>query len=110
MEPRMHFEPNEDRTQPVLIGTKVTLNMVLDALADGSTIDEVVQSSPELTKDQVVACLHFGSELVVEAYTEKMKAAKLLKNIIRKLKVKPITFTDAAGNKVDIRTMLDDQS
>lgn len=89
MEYHERFEPNVDRTKPSIKGTRVTLNMVFDKLAGGYPIDEILLSFPEITRDDVSACLHFGSELATEAYTERMKKAQILAARIRKLKFKP---------------------
>jgi len=102
MEHHRYFEPNEERTTPVIKKTGVTLPIVLEKFAEGLTVDEVVERLPEITKDQVLACLDFSSELAVEVFTERMKHAKKLADKFRQLKGKPIAFRDADGNILDI--------
>lgn len=97
-----YFEPNESRTTPIIKGTSVSLLEVLDRLAAGATVDEVAQALPNISREQVIACLHFSSELVVEAYTEKLRKWKVVADRIRKLKINPIVLKDADGNVIDL--------
>lgn len=47
--------------EPVIKGTRVTLRTVLASLADGDTVDEIVQSFPTLTREQVQAVIAFAA-------------------------------------------------
>lgn len=47
--------------QPVFKGTRVTLRTVMASLADGDTVDQIVQSFPTLTEQQVRAAISFAA-------------------------------------------------
>ena len=96
------FEPNEARTIPVIKGTQVTLNMVLAKLSQGVSNEDIIKSFPEITKDKIHACLMFATELTEEAYTERMKKAKIAADKFRNLKDKPFVFKDASGKETDL--------
>lgn len=47
--------------QPVLKGTRVTLNTVLSSLAEGATIQQILDDFPTLTEDHVRAAIAFAA-------------------------------------------------
>jgi uncharacterized protein (DUF433 family) len=46
--------------QPVLKGTRVTLNTVLSSLAEGATIEQILNDFPTLNEDHVRAAIAFA--------------------------------------------------
>ena len=62
--------------EPVIKGTRVTLRTVLASLAEGATIEEIVDDFPTLTEDDVRAVIAFaaasaGEDLPVPAIPGK---------------------------------------
>ena len=51
------------------------MSLILDLLAAGSTIEEIVSDYPQLTRDDVLACIAYGSEMSRERYVD-IPAAK----------------------------------
>ena len=47
--------------EPVIKGTRVTVRTVLASLAEGGTIDEIVNDFPSLNKKQVQAMIAFAA-------------------------------------------------
>ncbi len=47
-------------------GTRIMVSVVLDNLAAGSTPDEIIESYPTLTKEDVKAAIAYGAELAKE--------------------------------------------
>lgn len=47
-------------------GTRVTVSSVLDNLAEGLPIEEIVRSYPPLTVDDVRACMAYAAALAHE--------------------------------------------
>jgi uncharacterized protein (DUF433 family) len=52
--------------EPVLRGTRVTLRTVLASLADGDSIEQIVQSFPTVSAEQVKAVIAFAAASVQE--------------------------------------------
>jgi len=50
--------------RPRVAGTRVRVVDVLDALAAGDTIDELVVDLPYLTREDVLACISYGARAV----------------------------------------------
>lgn len=48
--------------RPVFRGTRVPVEVLFENLEDGLTIDEIVESYPSLSKDDLVACLYNAGE------------------------------------------------
>ena len=52
------------RGKPVVVGTRITVELILEKLAAGETIDQLLQAHPRLTKDAVLAALAYAVEAV----------------------------------------------
>lgn len=50
--------------QPVIEGTRITAQTVLEFLGAGDSIEEVLEEYPALDRDDVLACLRFSSEMM----------------------------------------------
>jgi uncharacterized protein (DUF433 family) len=48
--------------QPCIRGMRITVYDVLSYLASGMTEDEVLSDFPELTRDDILACLSFAAD------------------------------------------------
>lgn len=48
--------------KPVIAGTRITVELILDKLAAGETVDEIINAHPRLTKGAVQAALSYASE------------------------------------------------
>ncbi len=48
--------------KPVVAGTRITVELVLDKLAAGQTIEDLLSAHPRLTRKGVLAALAFASE------------------------------------------------
>ncbi len=50
--------------KPVIKGTRMPVELVLAKLAANPNLDEFFLDYPEITVDQVKACLHYATQLV----------------------------------------------
>ena len=48
--------------KPCIRGLRITVYDVLEALANGIAINEVLEDFPELTKEDIYACLAFAAD------------------------------------------------
>jgi uncharacterized protein (DUF433 family) len=44
--------------------------MILDLLASGETAEEIIESYPQLTREDILACIAYGAEMSRERYVE----------------------------------------
>jgi uncharacterized protein (DUF433 family) len=50
--------------KPVVEGTRITVEQVLEELGAGRSIDQLLEAHPRLTRDGVLAALRFGAEVM----------------------------------------------
>jgi uncharacterized protein (DUF433 family) len=48
--------------KPTIIGTRITVFDVLNWLANGLTINEIIEDFPELNEIQIKACLSYAAD------------------------------------------------
>ncbi len=60
---RISVDPRVAHGRPVVAGTRVWVTTVLDWLADGRTVEEVLTEYPQLEPADVRACVAYGAEL-----------------------------------------------
>jgi uncharacterized protein (DUF433 family) len=48
--------------KPVISGTRITVELVLEKLASGESFDDLLQAHPRLTRDGILAALRFAAE------------------------------------------------
>lgn len=57
-------DPNTMFGKPVIKGTRVPVDLVLEKLGNGETISQLLESYPRVTEAALYACLLFASETV----------------------------------------------
>lgn len=58
----IEINPEKRFGKPVLIGTRISVYDVLSWLAEGMTINEIIQDFPELNEHQIKACLAYAAD------------------------------------------------
>lgn len=63
-----HIEvnPNVLVGKPVIKGTRISVELLLDRLADGWSMEDILSSYPHLTREDVLAAIAFAAELFKE--------------------------------------------
>ena len=56
------IEPGKRSGQPCIRGMRITVQDVLEYLAGGMTTDEILADFPELTAEDIRACLAFAAD------------------------------------------------
>ena len=51
------------RGKPRIKGTRISVSLILGYLAAGYSIDGIILEFPDLTKDQILACLDYARDL-----------------------------------------------
>ena len=47
--------------KPVVAGTRITVELILEKLAAGETIEQILDAHPRLTREAVLAALQFAA-------------------------------------------------
>jgi uncharacterized protein (DUF433 family) len=61
-EERIELNPKILVGKPIVRGTRISVEFVIELLADGWTEDEILEQYPRLTGDDIRACLHYAHE------------------------------------------------
>lgn len=61
-DPMIVSDPNVMMGKPVVRGTRITVELILEKLGAGETIEQLLEAHPRLTRDGVLAALRFGAE------------------------------------------------
>lgn len=56
------LEPGKRGGKPCIRGLRITVQDVLGWLASGMSTDDIVADYPELTKDDILACLAYAAD------------------------------------------------
>src|SRR5438876_11789137 len=59
---RITIEPDKRSGQPCIRGLRMTVQDVLEYLASGMSVDEILADFPDLTADDIRACLAFAAD------------------------------------------------
>ncbi len=59
---RITIEPGKRGGKPCIRGLRMTVSDVLDYLASGMSEDEVLRDFPDLTSEDIRACLAFAAD------------------------------------------------
>ena len=54
--------PNIMMGKPVIAGTRITVELILEKLAAGETMDQILEAHPRLTEEAIRAALAFAAE------------------------------------------------
>ena len=63
---RIEINPEIMVGKPVIKGTRLTVEFILNLLAKGATIEEILDEYEGLTKEDILACLLFASRCLSE--------------------------------------------
>ena len=55
-------DPTVMMGKPVVAGTRITVELILEKLSAGETIDQILEAYPRLTREGVLAALDFAAQ------------------------------------------------
>ncbi len=50
--------------KPAIKGTRIAVDLILEKLSYGDTIDDLLEAYPHISREAILACLSFASESV----------------------------------------------
>lgn len=72
---RISINPNVCFGKPCIRGHRIWVSLILDLLANGATFEEILGDYPDLERDDILACIAYGSEMTRERYVDVPSAA-----------------------------------
>ncbi len=67
---RITIDPNVCFGKPCIRGHRIWVSLILDFLASGWSISEILENYPGLEESDVRACIAYGAEMSRERYVE----------------------------------------
>ena len=65
---RISISPDICNGRPVITGTRITVQTILEFLGAGDTIEEVLEEYPTLTVEDIYASIQHASKLMANRY------------------------------------------
>ena len=80
MKNRITFNPKILAGKPIIKGTRISVEFILEMLSSGMSVGEIIKEYPHLKREDVLAAIDYAAkaikheELIFLAETEKLKA------------------------------------
>jgi uncharacterized protein (DUF433 family) len=68
MQNRISINPDICNGRPVISGTRITVQTVMEFLGAGDSIEEVLEEYPSLNREDIYACIQFAAKLMANRY------------------------------------------
>lgn len=73
---RITIDPNVCFGKPCIRGHRIWVSLILDMLAAGMTTEEILHDYPDLTPEDIRACIAYGAEMARERYVDLSAGAE----------------------------------
>lgn len=67
---RISIDPNVCFGKPCIKGHRIWVSLILDFLADGMSVQQILEEYPGLEEADILACIAYGAEMARERYVE----------------------------------------
>jgi uncharacterized protein (DUF433 family) len=64
---RISVDLNIGLGKPYIQGHRIWVSLILDLLASGKTMEEILEEYPSIERDDILACIAYGAEMVEKA-------------------------------------------
>ncbi|MCX7839860.1 MAG: DUF433 domain-containing protein [Anaerolineae bacterium] len=63
---RISIDPNVCFGKPCIRGTRIWVSLILDFLANGWTMEQILDEYPQLQREDILAAIAYGAEKFVD--------------------------------------------
>jgi uncharacterized protein (DUF433 family) len=63
-DPRIISDPAVMMGKPVIAGTRITVELILEKMASGETMEQILEAHPHLTRQSVLAAIDFAKSVL----------------------------------------------
>ena len=67
---RISIDPKICHGKPCIKGHRIWVSLILDLLATGSTVSEILADYPGVSEPDIMACIAYGAEMSRERYVD----------------------------------------
>ena len=68
MDSRISISPEICNGRPVISGTRITVQTILEFLGAGDSIEDILEEYPSLIAEDIYACMRYASKLMANRY------------------------------------------
>lgn len=68
MKNRITIHPDICNGRPVIVGTRISVQTIMEFLGAGDSIEEILEEYPTLTPEDIYACIQFAAKLMANHY------------------------------------------
>lgn len=65
---RIEIHPDIFNGRPIIAGTRIPVQTIMEFLGAGDSIDEVLEEYPSLKREDIYACIQFAAKLMANHY------------------------------------------
>lgn len=69
--------------KPVIAGTRISVQLILEKMRDGWTIDDLLDDYPHLTREQIVAALDYAADAMSAVLREPYSTTARTRLLLR---------------------------
>ncbi len=69
MNERINIDPALCNGKPVVKGTRISVQSILEYLAAGDSAEDIIEAFPKLKPEDITACLEYASQLLSNRFT-----------------------------------------
>lgn len=73
---RISIDPEVCHGRACIRGTRIWVSLVLDFLASGDSVEDLLREYPQLAREDVLACMAYGAEVARERFVPIPVASK----------------------------------
>ena len=67
---RISIDPAVCHGKPCIKGHRIGVSLILDFLASGTSIEELLAEYPDLQREDILACIAYGSEMSRQRFVD----------------------------------------
>jgi len=68
MKSSITVDPDICNGKPIIAGTRISVQTVMEFLAAGDSTEEILEEYPSLSREDIYACLQFATKLMANHY------------------------------------------
>lgn len=65
---KIQINPDICNGKPTIVGTRITVQTIMEFLGAGDSIIEILEEYPRLTEEDIYACIQFATKLMARNY------------------------------------------
>jgi uncharacterized protein (DUF433 family) len=67
---RISINPDICFGKPCIRGHRIWVSLILDFLANGASVEDILQDYPQLAESDIMACIAYGAEMSRERFVD----------------------------------------